>query len=149
MHSLTSTALIVLTAALIATGRMHWSLAALPILSIVLLMTIPVRYVITDRGIRLGWTEFRRWTEFAGVRRARFGARLIGSAGRRPMYIWLSASRGDDEFLHFLRQTLKNAWRGQYGRAASEDDMVATASLTEAIAPVAAFATGDPINGNP
>ena len=35
------------------------------------------------------------------------------------MHIWLSGSRGDDEFLHFLRQTLKDAYKGTIATQAS------------------------------
>ena len=113
MHLVPSTAAIGLAVGLALTGNLAWWMVALPVISSILLLSIPVGYTITDAGIRLGWTEFRRWTEFAGVRRARFGARLLGVSGSRNMYIWLSGSRGDDEFLHFLRQTQKNAYKGQ------------------------------------
>ena len=46
------------------------------------------------------------------MRRAPGGARLIGVPKSRGMHIWLSGSRGDDEFLQFLRQTLKIAYKG-------------------------------------
>lgn len=91
---------------------MPWLALTVPLISGALLLLIPVRYTLTDTGIRLGWTEFRRWTEFAGVRRAPGGARLVGAQRSRGFHIWLSASRGDDEFLHFLRQTVTNAYKG-------------------------------------
>ena len=63
-------------------------------------------------GIRLGYTGFRRWTEFTGVRRAPGGARLVGLQRKPGMHIWLAGDRRDDEFLQFLRQTVKNAYKG-------------------------------------
>lgn len=88
-----------------------WGLSV-PLISGALLLLISVRYTLTDAGIRLGWTGFRRWTEFAAVRRAPGGARLVGAQRSRGFHIWLSASRGDDEFLHFLRETVRNAYKG-------------------------------------
>jgi hypothetical protein len=89
-----------------------WTLA-IPVVSDVLLIAIPVKYTITDQGIRLGLGAFRRWTEFAGVRRAPGGARLQGMQRQPGLHIWLSGSRGDDEFLQFLRQTIKDAYKGK------------------------------------
>ncbi len=88
-----------------------WTLV-LPIVSDVLLIALPVKYTLTDEGIRLGLGPFRRWTEFTGVRRAPGGARLLGMQRRPGFHVWLSGSRGDDEFLQFLRQTIKGAYKG-------------------------------------
>jgi hypothetical protein len=88
-----------------------WTIV-LPLVSNGLLFAIPVKYTITDQGIRLGLGPFRRWTEFAGVRRAPGGARLQGMQRQPGFHIWLSGSRGDDEFLQFLRQTMKRAYKG-------------------------------------
>src|SRR5680860_771654 len=90
-----------------------WWIVLVPVVSGACLIAIPVRYTLTDAGIRLGWTSFRRWTEFAGVRRAPGGAKLAGVQKTFGMHIWLSGSRGDDEFLQFLRQAVKNAYKGQ------------------------------------
>jgi hypothetical protein len=94
-------------------GDLPWWTLAIPVISNVLLMAIPVKYTLTTDGIRLGWTAFRRWTEFAGVRRAPGGARLVGANKTLGMSIWLSGSRGDDEFLHFLRRTVRDAYKGK------------------------------------
>lgn len=88
-----------------------WSLA-IPIASDLLVFALPVKYTLTDQGIRLGFGAFRRWTEFVGVRRAPGGARLQGMQRQPGLHIWLSGSRGDDEFLQFLRQTIKSAYKG-------------------------------------
>jgi hypothetical protein len=97
---------------LVLLDLMPWFGLIAPLVSTALLLLIPVSYTLTDMGIRLGWTEFRRWTEFAGVRRAPGGARLLGVQRSRGLHIWLSGSRGDDEFLHFLRETVRNAYKG-------------------------------------
>lgn len=112
MHAL-PIALSVLVGSLLAgADLMPWLGLVAPVLSGVLLLLIPVRYTLTDTGIRLGWADFRRWTEFAAVRRAPGGARLVGAPRSRGFHIWLSASRGDDEFLQFLRETVRNAYKG-------------------------------------
>lgn len=114
-----------------------WWVLFIPAGSTVLQIVLPVRYTLTSAGIRLGWTEFRRWTEFAAVRRAPGGARLIGVQRGRGMHIWLSGSRGDDEFIHFLKQIIRGAYKGdaivipfpasQRGRSfAAEDDHAST-----------------------
>jgi hypothetical protein len=112
MHLLPSIAAIGIAALLIVDGDLPLWAIAIPVLSTVLLISIPVSYTLTSIGIRLGWTSFRRWTEFAGVKRAPGGARLVGGHRARDMRIWLSGSRGDDEFLHFLRQTVRDAYKG-------------------------------------
>ena len=80
--------------------------------STVLLLALPLKYTLTSTGIRMAWTAPRRWTEFASVRRATGGACLVGGHKLRDMRIWLSDSRGDDEFLHFLRQAITDAYKG-------------------------------------
>lgn len=112
MHGLPAALSLVVVLYIAIAAREWWWLGGIATLSIMLLIAIPVSYTITDRGIRLGLSVFRRWTEFAAVRRAPGGARLIGVPKSPGMHIWLSRSRGDDEFLHYLRQTLKGAYKG-------------------------------------
>lgn len=113
MHAVPAIAALILALWLAAVGDIPWWLVFVPVLSNVLLVALPVKYTLTDLGIRLGWTSFRRWTEFAGVRRAPGGARLVSVQRRLGLQIWLSGSRGDDEFLQFLRQTVRNAYQGK------------------------------------
>jgi hypothetical protein len=80
-----------------------------------LLLALPVRYTMTSRGIRAAWTPFRRWTEFGGVARRRGGVRLQGVAGARPLTVWLSGGRDDDEFVLLLRQLVRGSYKGQLG----------------------------------
>jgi hypothetical protein len=82
-----------------------------------LLLALPVRYTMTSRGIRAAWTPFRRWTEFGGVARRPGGVRLQGVAGARPLNVWLSGGRDDDEFVLLLRQLV----RGSYKPASSRE----------------------------
>ncbi len=95
-----------------------WSIPAV-LAVMAALMAVPTSYVLTTDGIRLGRAEFRRWTEFAGVARSRGGARLLGAAGARSYRIWLSGSRGDDEFLHLLRRLIKAAYKGAPAEASA------------------------------
>src|SRR4029079_18008438 len=84
-----------LVASIVALG-MGW-IGPLPLLIVIgllaLLLALPMRYTLTSRGIRAGWTPFRRWTEFGGVARRRGGVRLQGVAGARPLIVWLSGDR--------------------------------------------------------
>ncbi len=113
MHAVSALLALVLAAWFAIRGDVPLWTFLVPLLSNVLLVAIPVRYTLTDRGIRLGWTSFHRWTEFAGVRRAPGGARLVGVNRKMGLQIWLSGSREDDEFLQFLRQTVRNAYQGK------------------------------------
>ena len=112
MHLVPAGLAMVIAVAMAAESLLSWWLVAAPVLSAMLLIAIPIRYTLTSQGIRLGWTSFRRWTEFAGVQRTRGGARLVGGHKTRDMRIWLSRSRGDDEFLQYLRITVRDAYKG-------------------------------------
>src|SRR5688500_166961 len=92
MHLLPSVVALAMTVALVADNRVPLWTLAIPMVSTLLLLAMPVTYTLTSLGIRLGWTSFRRWTEFAGVRRAPGGARLVGGHKARDMRIWLSGS---------------------------------------------------------
>lgn len=83
-----------------------------PIFGYLVLLTLPLSYQLTTEGIRLGRGTFRRWTEFAGARRFRGGAILQGANGRRGMRVWLSRTRGDDEFLLQIRRAIRDAYQG-------------------------------------
>lgn len=79
---------------------------------LVLLLATPVRYTLTPHGIALGRTPLRRWTEFAGVARQRWGVRLQGVGGNRGMAVWLSGGRDDDAFVLLLRQLVRGSYQG-------------------------------------
>lgn len=113
MHIVPIAASMILATTLALLDLMPWLGLLAPLISGVLLLAIPVNYTLTSVGIRLGRKRFRRWTEFAAVRRSPGGARLVGVQRSRGLQIWLSGSRGDDEFLHFLRETVKNAYKGE------------------------------------
>ncbi len=115
MHAVPALVALGLSIGLAIRDDLPWWSIGVPVASNVLLVAIPVNYTLTTLGIRLGWTSFHRWTEFAGVRRAPGGARLVGVQRKMGLQIWLSGSRGDDEFLQYLRQTVRNAYQGRSG----------------------------------
>lgn len=81
--------------------------------SMLALIAMPQRYIVTTRGIRTGRGRFRRWTEFAGVYRSPAGATLQ-TIGRLPdLPIWLSGDLGDDEFVHLLRTLVRDSYKGK------------------------------------
>jgi hypothetical protein len=41
--------------------------------------------------------------------------RLQGVAGARPLTIWLSGGRDDDDFVLLLRQLVRGSYKGQLG----------------------------------
>lgn len=112
MQALPASLITLLAIVLTAWQIAPWWATPAAIAAMAALTAIPVSYVLTTEGIRLGWAEFRRWTEFAGVVRASGGGRLLGAAGTRTYRIWLSGSRDDDAFLHLLRRMIKVAYKG-------------------------------------
>jgi hypothetical protein len=113
MHAVPAAIVLLAAVALDAFGDLPWWGVLLALASVVALVAYPFDYTLTTLGIQMGRTRFRRWTEFAGVSRAPGGARLQGVAGVRDRRIWLSGSRGDDEFLALLRRMIRNAYKGQ------------------------------------
>lgn len=88
-----------------------WLLATLA--SMLGLASVPQSYTVTTRGIRVGRGNFRRWTEFAGVYRSPAGATLQTYRRVPDLRIWLSGSRGDDEFVHLLRTLVRDSYKGK------------------------------------
>jgi hypothetical protein len=91
-----------------------WTVAGIVTL-LILLVVLPMRYTLTVEGIQAGGTPFRRWTEFGGVARRLGGVRLQGVAGARPLTVWLSGGRDDDEFVLLLRQLVRGSYKGELG----------------------------------
>lgn len=113
MHALPIAISLIAAILLAAYDRISWIWLLAPIISGVALVMLPLRYTLSEKGIRRTFGAFRRWTEFAGVERAPGGARLKSLRKTRPARIWLSGSRGDDEFLQLLRTLIKNAYKGK------------------------------------
>jgi hypothetical protein len=115
MHGPAALLVFVLSVVLLALGKIGPLTVLLVTALLALLLALPVRYTMTSRGIRAAWTPFRRWTEFGGVARRRGGVRLQGVAGARPLTVWLSGGRDDDEFVLLLRQLVRGSYKGQLG----------------------------------
>lgn len=129
--------LIVASAGLIRHDVHVWSVAVVAA-ALAIAVAIPVRYHLTDEMIRFAWTRPRRWTEFGGVGRRRSGARLQGISRSRGMTVWLSDSRGDDEFVLLLRQLVRGAYKGQIGPATRVPQSAAADDRASSRFPVAA-----------
>ncbi len=115
MHGPAAVAILLMTVVLLAMGKIGSLTALVVIAMLALLLALPVRYTMTSHGIRAAWTPFRRWTEFGGVSRRRGGVRLQGVAGARPLTVWLSGGRDDDDFVLLLRQLVRGSYKGQLG----------------------------------
>lgn len=104
--------MVVLIVGLIMDRVTLWvAFALLPIYLIV--VSIPVSYTLTTAGIRTGKGAFRRWTEFAGVRRSPSGAILQGGQRASSYPIFLSGNREDDEFVHTLKNLVRDSYKGK------------------------------------
>lgn len=85
----------------------------LALAAVAVALLCPVRYTVSTLGIRAGLAPVRRWTEFGGVARRRWGVQLQGVAGNPGAVIWLSGAHGDDEFVLLMRRLVRGAWKGQ------------------------------------
>lgn len=97
----------------IAMGEVAWWLTLILVLIYSVLISIPVTYTLTTVGIRTGKGVFRRWTEFAGVRRSPNGAILQGGQRASSYPIFLSGGREDDEFVHTLKLLVRDSYKGK------------------------------------
>jgi hypothetical protein len=113
MHGVPATLVLAASITAALAGAIAWWTVAGVAASVALLLALPVRYTLTSDGIRAGGTPFRRWTEFGGVVRRPGGVRLQGVAGARPLTVWLSGGRDDDEFVLLLRQLVRGSYKGQ------------------------------------
>lgn len=105
-----------------------WAVLAVAAL-LALVLAAPMRYTLTAQGIQAGQTSFRRWTEFGGVARRPGGVRLQGVAGARPLTVWLSGGREDDDFVLLLRQLVRGSYKYQ-GRGEADPAAVAGAAVS-------------------
>ena len=89
-----------------------WAFDLALIAAIVALLS-PVRYTLTSEGIQIGMAPIRRWTEFGGVARRRWGVRLQGAAGNDSQVVWLSGTRNDDHLVLLMRQLMRGSYKGE------------------------------------
>lgn len=78
----------------------------------VVFLSIPTRSVITDEGVRVGWTPFRRWTEFAGVNVRRGNILLQPISGLARLEIALPGRFDDAEVVSELRLLIRTSYQG-------------------------------------
>lgn len=93
-------------------GKVSWWVLPILLALYVVLLAIPTCYTLTTAGIRTGKGRFRRWTEFAGVRRSPFGAMLVGGQKQANYPIFLSGGREDDDFVLTLKNLVRNSYKG-------------------------------------
>jgi hypothetical protein len=87
--------------------------AALPaLLLIVFVLAAPARYTISDQGIAVGLTPFRRWTEFGGLSVRRGRIRLKAISGLSGLDVWLPGRFEDAEVVTEFRRLLRDAYKG-------------------------------------
>lgn len=113
MHAAATVVVLVTALAMSIFWDLPWWGGGVAIVAMAGLVALPIRYTLTVVGIRCGWTPFRRWTEFGGVSRSPGGVRLQGVAGARDMRVWLSGSRGDDEFVLLLQRMITGGYKGK------------------------------------
>jgi len=113
LHAIPAILLFASATMLFAIGAAPFWVLLITVAALMVLIGWRLSYDLTTTGISLGHTGLRRWTEFAGVVRAPGGVRLQGGAGGPSFRVWLSGSRGDDEFVLLLRQMIKGAYQGR------------------------------------
>jgi hypothetical protein len=142
MHGPSVVLVFVASVVLLALGQIDPLILLLVMALLALMLALPVRYTMTSRGIRAAWTPFRRWTEFGGVSRRRGGVRLQGVAGARPLTVWLSGGRDDDEFVLLLRQLVRGSYKGRLGPEAEVPVTVNEAAPTAGPGPIGIAGAG-------
>lgn len=149
MHAMPIAISLVTAILLAALDVISWLWLAVPVISGVLLVSVPLRYTLSAAGIRRSFGGFRRWTEFAGVERAPGGARLKPLPNTHRAHIWLSGSRGDDDFLQLMRVLIRNAYKGKSDITVFPGSTVASSELTDSVPPalpqIAAFQRSEPV----
>ena len=103
---------LVVMVALSIVAATQWLSALLLLAAFAFALSTPINYTLTSVGICSGRGHFRRWTEFAGVRRAPSGAILQGGPRSSSYPIFLSGNRDDDEFLLTLKNLILDSYKG-------------------------------------
>lgn len=97
----------------VVAGRISWWICMIYLGMNTVVLAIPVSYTLTTVGIRAGKGVFRRWTEFAGVRRSPSGAVLQGAQRASSYPIFLSGNREDDDFVLTLKHLVQDSYKGR------------------------------------
>lgn len=77
---------------------------------LLLTVAMPLHLTVTDQGVQLGRSRFRRWTEFAGLSANRNPIRLRAVSGGHHMTLRLSEAAAELEPI--LRRQIWTAYRG-------------------------------------
>lgn len=133
MHGQFAALVLAGSAIVAASGRASWWILFAEAAIFAFLIALPMHYTLTSQGIRAGRTPFRRWTEFGGVARRLGGVRLQGVAGARPLTVWLSGGRDDDDFVLLLRQLVRGSYKGELGPEASAPPAGATPGTVQIV----------------
>lgn len=112
MVALPFTAGVVLIAVIALTTNAHWLSVFMLLGTFAVVLCIPINYTLTTAGIRSGKGRFRRWSEFAGVRRFAAGAILQGGPRSSSYPIFLSGHREDDELILTLKNLILDSYKG-------------------------------------
>jgi hypothetical protein len=149
MHAMPIVISLITATLLAALDIISWLWIPVTIISGVLLVSVPLRYTLSATGIRRSFGGFRRWTEFAGVERAPGGARLKPLPNTHRAHIWLSGSRGDDDFLQLMRVLIRNAYKGKSDIAVFPGSSVGSSEPADPVPPalpqIAAFQRSEPV----
>lgn len=89
----------------------EWA-ALLALVLIAFVLAAPARYTVSDQGIAVGLTSFRRWTEFGGVSVRRGRIRLKAISGLSGLDVWLPGRFEDAEVVTEFRRLLRDAYKG-------------------------------------
>lgn len=76
------------------------------------LLALPAHCVITDQGIRAGWTPFRRWSEFAGLSVRRGNIMLQPLSGLANLEITLPGRFEDADIVSEMRTLIRLGYQG-------------------------------------
>lgn len=76
------------------------------------LLALPARCVITDQGIKGGWTPFRRWSEFAGLSVRKGDIRLQPLSGLAKLEVTLPGRFEDADIVAEMRTLIRLGYQG-------------------------------------
>lgn len=93
-------------------GWVEFWVPLVPLLGLCIGLLFPAEYVLTDRGVQIGRTSFRRWTEFSGVSVQRGRLRFKNISGVRGLRIWLPGQFDDAEVVTEIRRLMRGAYTG-------------------------------------
>ena len=79
----------------------------LVVIAVIALLALPVHYTLSERGIVLGRTPYRSWTEFDGTEERPGRIELRGAAGHPSMTVWLPGPPDDRDAAADVRRLVQ------------------------------------------